>query len=86
MKLDTDQEDKVLTTLAELAYADLQKRNGEIDELILYSPARAGGMLDVTPATLASMKLPKVDLLGNGKTIRYRLSTLKKALEERGTK
>ena len=52
--------------------------SGVADDLILLSPARAGGLCDVSSRTLTESAIPKVDLLGNGRALRYRLSDLKK--------
>lgn len=52
-------------------------------DLELLSPSQVCGLLDVTPPALADMKLDKVDLLGNGRTIRYRASDVRKKLAER---
>lgn len=56
------------------------------DDLDLISPAQAGGILDLTPKGLEGLNLPKVDLLGNGRSIRYHLSHITAKLAERTIK
>ena len=58
--------------------ATLLKEN---DSLRLVSPAQAAGILDVTPRVLAEMPIPRVDLAGNGRTLRYRLTDLNDYIE-----
>ncbi|MCW1913701.1 hypothetical protein OJ996_08955 [Luteolibacter sp. GHJ8] len=52
----------------------------------LITPAQAGGILDLTQKGLDALKLPKVDLLGNGRSIRYRLGDITEKLNERTVK
>jgi hypothetical protein len=63
---------------------------GMIKELVskvgLISPAQAGGILDLSPAGLDGMGLEKVDLLGNGRVIRYRLDDVVAKLKDRTIK
>jgi hypothetical protein len=56
------------------------------DDFDLISPAQAGGILDLTPKGLEGLNLPKVDLLGNGRSIRYHLSDITSKLAERTIK
>lgn len=56
------------------------------DDLDLISPAQAGGILDLTQKGLDALNLPKVDLLNNGRTIRYRMKDITAALATRTIK
>jgi len=44
--------------------------------LELMSPARVAGKLDVSLSTLGKLDIDKIDVLGNGKVIRYRASVV----------
>jgi len=56
------------------------------EALTLISAAQACGMLDVTAKSLMDLDLPKVDLMNNGRLIRYRLSDIRALIEERTIK
>jgi len=64
--------------------ATLIREHGE--SLRLLTPSQVCGLLDVTPKTLLEMKLPKVDLLNNGRAIRYRLKDIEDFITERTIK
>ena len=54
---------------------DVEEANAR-HNLSLMSPARVAGKLDVSLSTLAKLDLDKIDLIGNGKVIRYRASVV----------
>lgn len=56
------------------------------EDLKSVSISQACGILDVTPKTLSEMPIDKVDLLDNGKLIRYRLRDLEAYLDSRTVK
>lgn len=78
--LTPDQEKAILAeATAQLVQHLISKGN----TAILLTPAQAGGILDVSPATLMQMHIPRIDLSGNGKAFRYRLSDVMAMLAER---
>lgn len=54
--------------------------------LRLVSAQQGCGLLDLTMNAFNSLQLPKVDLLGNGRAIRYRLSDIEALVAERTIK
>ena len=52
-------------------------------DLEVLSASQVCGMLDVTPKTLAVLPIPKIDLLGNARAIRYRASEVANYLESK---
>lgn len=60
------------------------EKHGE--ELTLFSGSQLCGLLDLTPKAINEMKIPKVDLLENGRAIRYRLTDLTSLIEKRTIK
>lgn len=48
----------------------------KLDELVLYTQPEAAGRLNVTTRTLADMRIPRIDLTGNGTALRYTLRAL----------
>lgn len=52
-------------------------------DLVVLSASQVCGILDVTPKTLADLPIPKIDLLGNARAIRYRASDVADYLNEK---
>ncbi len=81
MKLDVSEKERaqiIQGAKAELCRDLLEQHREALD---LVTPAQAAGMLDISPSVLHAMGLPKIDLAGNGKTIRYRISDIKQRIE-----
>lgn len=52
----------------------------------LLSPSQVCGLFDITAKSLGELPLPKVDVFGNGRTIRYRLRDVEALIAERTIK
>lgn len=74
MNVTLDQEMKERVERAAQKQIVAEVLEGKRETLELLTPAQVAGMLDVTPRTLAEMPIPRVDLAGNGRVLRYRLS------------
>ena len=53
------------------------------DLLGTVSPSQLSGLFDMTPKAINDLGLDKVDLLENGRTIRYRVKDISALLEKR---
>ncbi len=74
----------MINEAASLVASKMIKQYG--DDLEVLSAAQVCGMLDVTPKTLSLLPIPKIDLLGNARAIRYRASEVVGYLESKTIK
>ena len=74
--------DAELTTHAK---AEISSRIDEmkLEELVLFTRAELCGKFNVMPRALDELKIPRIDLTGNGTAIRYRLDTVKEFLKRK---
>lgn len=79
-----EEREKILKRVERRLYDELlEKAEESIDTM---SPARVAGKLDVSLATLGKLPIPKVDLVGNGKLVRYKVSAVEEHLNKQTIK
>lgn len=83
MTLEPEDREKVLEMVVDQVTREVIEQ-GSVKDLVLLSPARAAGLLDVTPSTLAALEIPRLDL--GKRMIRYRQIDIEKYLETREVK
>jgi hypothetical protein len=74
--------DNEITTHAK---AEINRRIGEmkLESLVFFARAKLCGRLNVMPNALDAMGIPRIDLTGNGSTIRYSLKTVLAYLDKK---